>query len=138
MTAESANVCIMFSVILSIIGTKILGSARGTFTGQKIFTPHKKLYHTTNVLFIAGCYVICQQLEMLYQDIRQSLLHIKQDITGNNVVFYHKSSVKNIRIKTPKFYQVKQGLPLVYQAFSLTLFVMIISSVALMFVKAGF
>lgn len=82
--------------------------------------------------------VICQQLEMLYQDIRQSLLHIKQDITGNNVVFYHKSSVKNIRIKTPKFYQVKQGLPLVYQAFSLTLFVMIISSVALMFVKAGF
>lgn len=82
--------------------------------------------------------VICQQLEMLYQSIRQSLQHIKQDITGNDVVFYHKSSIKNIRIKTPKFYQVKQGLPLAYQAFSLTLFFMIISSVALMFVKAGF
>lgn len=82
--------------------------------------------------------VICQRLEMLYQDIRQSLRHIKQDITGNDVIFYHKSSVKNIRIKTPKFYQVKQGLPSVYQAFNLTLFFMIISSLALIFIKAGF
>ncbi len=77
--------------------------------------------------------VICQQLEMIHQDIRQSLIQVRQSFRDGRMAPYRHSGVS---IKP--HIRLHYGLSLACRAFSLSLFAVFAFGVTWVFHQAGF